>query len=250
MSSSRLPEFVARLLRRRGSRSDPDLRRCPDLADEREFLSAWKRCRPYTMTSLERMYSLWQAARHVAAAPVEGDLVECGVWKGGSAMLAALALLSAGESRRVLWLYDTFTGMSAPTERDVDLAGRDAGAQWRTAANRGGWCSASLEEVRAAMLSTGYPVDRLRLVAGNVEQTLPAQAPERIALLRLDTDWYESTRHELVHLWPRLAPGGVLIVDDYGHWRGARRAVDEYFARQPVLLNRVDYTARLAVKGG
>jgi hypothetical protein len=100
------------------------------------------------------------------------------------------------------------------------------------------------------MRSTGYPDQRLHFIRGTVEETIPGAAPSRLALLRLDTDWYESTRHELLHLYPRLADGGVLIVDDYGHWEGARRAVDEYFAEHPPLplLARVDYTARIAVK--
>ena len=104
--------------------------------------------------------------------------------------------------------------------------------------------------MRALLLNTGYPHDLLHFVRGPVEQTVPAQAPARLALLRLDTDWYESTRHELEHLFPRLAPGGVLMIDDYGHWEGARRAVDEYFASEhpPLLLSRVDYTGRVAVK--
>src|SRR5204863_8681210 len=104
--------------------------------------------------------------------------------------------------------------------------------------------------VRDNVLTTGYPEQRLHFVRGPVEQTVPAQMPERIALLRLDTDWYESTKHELEHMYPRLADGGVLIVDDYGHWEGARRAVDEYFGRQapPLLLNRIDYTGRIAIK--
>ena len=83
-----------------------------------------------------------------------------------------------------------------------------------------------------------------------MEETIPGRAPERIALLRLDTDWYESTRHELEHLWERLEPGGVLIIDDYGHWAGAREAVDEFFAKRSdaPLLTRVDYTGRIGVK--
>ena len=104
--------------------------------------------------------------------------------------------------------------------------------------------------VRDYLLSSGYPEERLHFVAGRVEDTLPAQAPAEIALLRLDTDWYESTRHELVHLYPRLSEGGVLLVDDYGHWAGAKRAVDEYFATEapPLLLSRIDYTGRIGIK--
>jgi hypothetical protein len=264
MGDSGLFAWVARLGRRRRRRRDgrESLAMAPDLQAEPEFLAAYERCRAFTMTSLERMHALWQAARHVARARVEGDVVECGVWKGGSSMLAALALKSAGDTARSLWLYDTFTGMSEPTAADVDFAGKAAGEEWSARAskraapsgagspNAEGWCEAPVDAVKGALASTGYPADRLHFVAGKVEETIPARAPAKIALLRLDTDWYESTRHELEHLWPRLSTGGVLIVDDYGHWQGARRAVDEYFAKRPdaPLLTRVDYTGRVAIK--
>ena len=89
----------------------------------------------------------------------------------------------------------------------------------------------------------------MHFVQGMVEETIPAGAPEKIALLRLDTDWYESTHHEMVHLFPRISDGGVLIIDDYGHWAGARRAVDEYFHEHniAILLNRLDYTGRIGI---
>jgi hypothetical protein len=95
-------------------------------------------------------------------------------------------------------------------------------------------------------------MERVHFIEAPVEESLPAHAPEQIALLRLDTDWYASTRHELEHLYPRLVPGGVLIIDDYGHWEGARRAADEYFGKigEHLLLNRLDYAARIAVKPG
>jgi hypothetical protein len=107
-----------------------------------------------------------------------------------------------------------------------------------------------LDAVRRTVLGSGYPAERVHFVEGRVEDTLPAHAPEQLALLRLDTDWYESTRAEMEHLYPRLVPGGVLIIDDYGHWEGARRAVDEHFAAHgpAPLLHRIDYTARIAVK--
>ena len=100
------------------------------------------------------------------------------------------------------------------------------------------------------MQRTGYDPARMHFVKGDVLETVPQEAPERIALLRLDTDWYESTRHELDHLYARLSPGGILIIDDYGHWRGARRAVDEFIEkhRLRLFLNRIDYTGRLAIK--
>ena len=108
----------------------------------------------------------------------------------------------------------------------------------------------SLDEVTRNVLGTGYPADRVRFVEGLVEDTIPEQAPEEIAVLRLDTDWYESTRHQLVHLYPRLSSGGVLILDDYGCWLGARQAVDEYIEEHGLhlLLTRIDSSGRLVVK--
>jgi O-methyltransferase len=168
-------------------------------------------------------------------------------------MVAALALEQEGDRERRLWLYDTFAGMSEPTEKDVSLDGLAANAHWdEIRADRDGaiFAYASLEDVQANMASTGVARERVEYVRGPVEQTMPGKIPDRIALLRLDTDWYESTKHELEHLWERLEPGGVLIIDDYGHWAGARQAVDEYFANRPdaPLLARVDYTGRIGVK--
>lgn len=223
----------------------------PDYSDlEREILAAVAPC---TMTSSERVVGLVRAVEYLVANDIPGDIVECGVWKGGSSMAAALALMALGDRTRTLYLFDTFQGMTEPTESDVDLDGQDARPAYDAALDDEGrcaWCSARLDEVRAGMASTGYPQELVRLVPGPVESTLPGGAPQAIALLRLDTDWYASTRHELEHLYPRLSPHGVLIIDDYGHWKGARKAVDEYFAGlcpRP-LLTRMDYTGRLAVK--
>jgi O-methyltransferase len=209
------------------------------------------RVEPFTMTSLDRRASLLGAIDHVVRHGVAGDIVECGVWRGGSMMLAALALMARGDTSRDLWLYDTFEGMSAPGAEDRAATGESAAAQLaRTPRGEGVWCEAGLADVRANLASTGYPQERIHFVEGKVEDTIPATLPARIALLRLDTDWYESTRHELRHLYPLLSRQGILLVDDYGYWQGARQAVDEYFAARPgpVYLHRVDNTARLVVK--
>jgi O-methyltransferase len=225
----------------------------PDL--DPEFVAAYEAALPCTMTSPERMYALWQAVRHVLARRVPGALVECGVWRGGSAMVMAHAMLGAGRSDRELWLYDTFAGMPAASPGDVDFTGVPASERLAQAAGDRDdlvVAYASLAEVRGNLDRTGYPAALVRCVVGLVEDTIPAKMPPQIALLRLDTDWEASTRHELAHLWPRLAPGGVLVVDDYGHWSGARRAVDAFFAERDdaPLLVRVDYTGRVGVKPG
>ncbi|HWE12003.1 MAG TPA: TylF/MycF/NovP-related O-methyltransferase [Solirubrobacteraceae bacterium] len=210
-----------------------------------------ERVAPFTMTSTERMYALHEAVRYVSRAAIAGDIVECGVWRGGSSMLAALTLMEL-DDLRTLWLYDTFAGMTEPGEEDRKWSGESAADELAGNAREAGafntWAFATADDVRSNMAATGFPSDRICYVVGKVEDTIPAQLPDRIALLRLDTDWYESTRHELEHLWPLLAPGGVLIIDDYGHWQGARQAVDDFFAETPVLLHRIDYTGRMLVK--
>lgn len=222
----------------------------PDL--DADFVRPYESALPYTMTSPERMFALWQAVRHVERRQVPGAFVECGVWRGGSSMLMAHALLQRQrDGARELWLYDTFSGMPAPSAHDIDFTGRSAAEQLR-AGDRDdlALAYASLEEVRSNMARTGYRAERVRYVAGPVEETIPAQAPDAIALLRLDTDWESSTRHELDQLWPRVSVGGVIVIDDYGHWAGARKAVDEYFAGRAdaPLLTRVDYTGRIGVR--
>jgi O-methyltransferase len=209
--------------------------------------------RSYTMTSPERLFALIQAVRYVSSAAIPGNIVECGVWRGGSMMAAALTLLECVDTARALYLFDTFEGMSTPSELDVSVDGKDAHALLqapRTTAPDSPWCYADLDDVQAAMRRTAYPAERVHFVPGRVEDTLPLSEPAPIAVLRLDTDWYESTRHELQHLYPLLSPGGVLIVDDYGHWAGCRQAVDEYLSANNIrlLLNRIDYTGRIAVK--
>jgi hypothetical protein len=209
--------------------------------------------RSHTMTSDLRLAALCDAVRHVVRHRIPGDIVECGVWRGGSMMAVARTLQELGAADRDLWLFDTFEGMTEPGETDVSISGESAAALLGASSRADPasvWCRATLPEVEAAMQSTGYAPAKIHYVQGRVEDTLPRHAPAGIALLRLDTDWYESTRHELVHLYPRLNVGGVLIVDDYGHWQGARRAVDEYLEREgaALLLHRIDYTGRSAVK--
>ena len=211
--------------------------------------------RPYTMTSDLRVAALCDAVRYVVDSRIPGDIVECGVWKGGSMMAAARTLIESGDRARHLHLFDTFEGMTPPTDDDVAITGESASELMaRSDIAREDaesvWCRAPLDVVRQAMASVGYDGSKIHYIQGRVEDTIPAHAPERIALLRLDTDWYESTRHEMIHLFPRLCVGGVLILDDYGHWLGARRAVDEYLTEHnvPLFLQKIDYTGRYAVK--
>lgn len=208
---------------------------------------------PFTMTTRERINALIYAVEYIIKNNIEGDFVECGVWKGGSSMVIALTLQKLGITDRNIYLYDTYTGMSEPTDADVFINGQAARQRFETAKltnDTSSWCYSSLDEVKTNMHSTGYPKDKLHFIKGKVENTIPATLPNKTALLRLDTDFYESTKHELIHLFPLLCVSGVLIIDDYGDWAGSQKATDEYIKENNVriLLNRIDCAARLGIK--
>jgi hypothetical protein len=218
----------------------------PDVTDAE--WATWEAVRPFTMTSFARVLANIRATEYVVRSRIPGAFVECGVWRGGSTMAMARTLAQLGDARD-LWLFDTFAGMTPATDKDRTYTGESAESLLETESRDGHvWAIASLEDVQRNVGTLRYPSDRVRYVQGPVESTIPGQTPRDIALLRLDTDWYESTLHELRHLYPRLAPGGILIIDDYGHWSGAKQAVDEYFAGTSTFLHRIDYTGRLVVK--
>ena len=223
-----------------------------------EELATIDRCLPHTITGADRLLATIDATEYVVRAGIPGALAECGVYRGGSVLAMLLTLQRLGATDRDVYLYDTFEGMPEPTEADTSPYDEPALDHWKRARANGrlGWdhffdpSLFTFDAVRDVILGSGYPAERIHFVVGLVEETIPAQAPERLAVLRLDTDWYESTRHELEHLYPRLVDGGVLIVDDYGHWDGSRRAVDEHFATAatPIHLVRTDYSGRVGIK--
>lgn len=223
-----------------------------DASMEDEYLQLVARCAGFHDHSSARLYALYQAIRYLVQHRVPGALVECGVFEGRNPVFMAHTLNAMGVTDRDIYLYDTFEGMTPATDQDRWFDGTPAEEVMRARglASYGEWCRADLETVRRNVYATGYPEARFRFVVGPVEKTIPTTRPDRIALLRLDTDWYASTYHELVHLYPCLSVGGVLILDDYGAWRGAKEATDAYFreTRHPILLNRIDRTGRIAVK--
>lgn len=200
---------------------------------------------PFTMTNEERLVSLIRSCEYILKNNIQGSFVECGVWKGGSSLLIADFLSKNNAEDRKLYMYDTFEGMSAPTENDRQYDGQLA----EDMLNRGEViCYSSFEEVVNTMKKSSFT--NYEMIKGKVEDTIPQTLPEKIALLRLDTDWYESTKHELIHLFPLVEKGGIVIIDDYGWWEGAKKAVDEYINENnlKIFLSRVDYTCRVAIK--
>jgi O-methyltransferase len=214
-----------------------------------EFEDAYIRCKPNTMTSRERMAALWSAMDWLNSNHIKGAFLECGVWKGGSSMLAAENCRLHPQLRRNFYLYDTFEGMSQPDEIDKDFRGQTAETLMQNALSKKKtsniWAVGSVEVVRNNMLESGLAPEQTQLIKGMVEDTIqPDSGPQKIALLRLDTDWYQSTKHELNQLFHRIVPGGFLIIDDYGHWNGCKQAVDEFFSDHSPspFFHRIDYT--------
>jgi len=252
---TRLRKVFLRSLARAERSVEPQSEQSDQEADQhdldQETQIVWNQVRSRTMTSIYRIDALRRAVEYIEANSIAGDIVECGVWRGGSMMAVGLTLLRLG-ARRSLWLFDTFSGMPPPGPEDRDFQGQSAAELMASQSPETSlvWARSSLDDVRAAMIEIGYQQDLVRYVVGPVESTIPRFSPDKIALLRLDTDWFTSTYHELLHFWPRIVPNGVMIIDDYGYWAGARKAVDQYFREVGLypFLHRIDDTGRLIIK--
>ncbi|MDZ4711518.1 MAG: TylF/MycF/NovP-related O-methyltransferase [bacterium] len=222
----------------------------PDL--DEEFVELKKKCIPHTMTTVDSLFYTYRSTKYIIENNIPGDFIECGVWKGGNTMMVALTLMKMKTTDRKIYLYDTFEGMSEPTGKDISYKNEDADIEWKESEKNGHneWCYSPIDEVKNNLYSTGYPKDKLFFVKGKVEDSIPGTMPGDIAVLRLDTDWYESTYHELIHLYPLLVKNGFLIIDDYGYWKGAREAVEQYFKENNVkiFMNRLDNSARAGIK--
>jgi len=226
-------------------------RRFHDFTDRENLVYA--EARHVAIATPQAVVSLVRAVDYILKNDIPGAFIECGVYQGGSIIAMIRTLLLNGVTDRDVYLFDTFEGMPRPGEQDVYYTGEAAVSTWKYHSGRDSgseWVNASLESVKERVLATGYPPERIHFVKGMVEDTIPAQAPDKIALLRLDTDFYESTKHEFEHLFPRLSRGGVLVIDDYGAFRGSQIATDEYIARHRIalFLSRVDEHVRLAIK--
>jgi O-methyltransferase len=205
-----------------------------------------KTVQPYSMTSIERITELYNSLEYLRLNNIDGDIVECGVWKGGN-ILGIMEYLYHHKIDKKIWLYDTFEGMTSPEEIDSDLNNNQASNMMHIPIVL---AYSPISEVKQNLEKSKFNKDNLNFVIGDVSVTLldPTNIPKKISLLRLDTDWYKSTKDELYFLYPNLIDNGILIVDDYGHWRGSKQAVDEYFNDKNILIERIDYTGIKIVK--
>jgi len=197
-------------------------------------------CQPFSCLSVARLRNNIQSVFNAHIKKIEGDIVEIGIYKGGSMLAMMMADEIIGSQDRHFHLYDTFTGMTAATDVDKDYTGCDA--SWQMEVNYDVRCIASLMEVQQNISSnTNISRDRIHYHIGDICKT--HVYPGKIAVLRLDTDWYESTKFELDHFYDKVVPGGIVIIDDYGHWQGCKKAVDEFIEAHPsIKLSEVDYT--------
>ena len=208
----------------------------------------------YSMTPKIRIYNLLQSLRYVKQKSIEGDFVECGVWKGGNIILFKKFIEKEfDDNGRTIFAYDTYEGMSEPGKEDYNLNSKISARHFldedlKKKSNNWGICS--LNDVKSNLLKNVSNIENIKFIKGKVEETLKIEKnlPSKISILRLDTDWYESTKIELETLYNRVSPGGIIIIDDYGHWNGARKAVDEYFKGKFVWMHYVDYACRLIIK--
>lgn len=207
----------------------------------------------YSMTPKIRIYNLLQALRHLKIKKIEGDYVECGVWKGGNILLFKKFLENEDTSKRNIYAFDTFEGMTVPDKNDFEISTNNTAIkllQKDKNKETNVWGICSLDQVKRNISKHTKDLKNIYFVKGAVEKTLneSKNIPEKISLLRLDTDWYQSTRKELEVLYEKVSSGGIIIIDDYGHWGGSRKAVDEFFSDKYVWMHYVDYACRLIIK--
>ena len=205
------------------------------------------RVKGYTKSDPVRLASMVQALTDIDDRNTPGDVVEVGVWRGGNIMLTRIM-----SPRRKCWMYDTFDGMTEPDANlDVKKSGHRAIERYNIKkANGSKWDAVSVEEVQEGFRKVGVSLDDVAMVVGPVEDTMldPNQLPLAVAILRLDADWYSPTKMALKTLYPRVVPGGFLIVDDYGHWMGCQKAVDDYFGKDLPPYYDADYSCRVFKK--
>lgn len=209
----------------------------------------------HTINSMSGVVSLIHCVKYVVHDQIPGALIECGVYRGGNIEVMIKTLQLLGCNNRDIYAFDTFEGMPEPQEIDYEFGEGPAHEMWEKhrdgdSVTGSNWVRASLDEVWERVRDLGYPTIRLHLVKGMVEETLPSYAPEKIAVARLDTDFYSSTKHEFEQLYPRVSPGGIVIIDDYGAFLGSKTATDEYMAERGlnISLTAVDDHIRLFVK--
>ena len=215
-------------------------------------LNEFKKIDSISLTSYPNRWSLLQSLNHICENNVEGDIVETGVYKGANLILINNFLYRHNLEKRI-YAYDTYSGQPEPSEKDYDIKGTKMTDKFDDYKKKNiipVFCS--LKEVKNNISKySNHDLSKITFIKGKVEETLidEKNIPKKISLLRLDTDFHDSIKKSLEILYPKLNNGGVLIIDDYGHFKGAQIAVDNFFQnKKNIWMHRVDYTCRLIIK--
>jgi len=201
-----------------------------NILSDKEIL---EKCSNFTITSVERQINVIRSIEHIINNNIDGDIIEIGVFKGGIIMIMLYKLMQLGYTNKKVHLYDTFSGMTESSEKDINPQG--ILADWN---NPGIKCYASYEDVYRNVTSTGYPLENIIFHIGDIRNVKYTDIPSSISLLRLDNDWYELYKFELPIFEPLVIKNGVVIIDDYGFWSGCKEAIDDY-------INNVNYTPNI-----
>ncbi|MGE0821069.1 MAG: TylF/MycF/NovP-related O-methyltransferase [Candidatus Binatia bacterium] len=189
----------------------------------------------YTMVTSKNLANLYSLVQQLNRMDIQGDIVECGVWNGGSAAIMGLACLDGDKAKtRNMWLFDSFSGLPRPGAKDGELEKK---------AFFEGWNKGEIEKVKQAFRKLGVPIDHVRIIPGWFEETLKTVSLRRVSLLHIDADWYNSVKVALETLYDKVVPGGFVVLDDYGYWEGCKKALDDYIAEnglRNISLKRVD----------
>lgn len=245
-----LRKYIQKIANRFGCTIINNNQRIVELSDKQRHLI--NITNPISMTPQIRRYNLIQALEYIAHYKLEGDLVECGVWKGGNLVIYK-KFIEEKNIKKNIYAFDTFEGMSGQDHNDYIING---GIKAQTILDKdikkitNDWGVCSLEEVKFNISQRTKNLNNIFFIKGKVEDTLldAMNLPKKISILRLDTDFYQSTKIELEILYKKVCKGGVIIIDDYGHWAGSKKAVDEFFKEKFVWMHYVDYACRLIIK--
>ena len=218
----------------------------------KQELDEFNKINELSLTSLPNRWSLLQSLHYINNNNIKGDIVETGVFKGANLVLINNFLKKFNIDKKI-YAYDTYAGQPEPSNLDFDLKGTsmiDKFSDLKKKKIIPVYCSLEAVKENVSKFSN-TDLSKIIFVKGKVEDTLELEKniPSQISLLRLDTDFHDSIKKSLEILYPRLISGGVLIIDDYGHFKGAKLAVDNYFKnKQKIWMHRVDYTCRLVIK--
>ena len=198
------------------------------------FIKYYEKCKMRTMLSPEALYDLWWSVKYLCENDLRGDIVELGVWQGGALEIVAHALNEFKGNNRIVG-FDTFEGHPMPEAEEIDIWGNNMLDKFHEVTNDGEkWCFADYHSVENKLKSI---YTNVTLIKGVVNETVDMSDINEISILRLDMDWYEPTKIALNKLYGKIQKGGALIIDDYGHHSGAKKATDEYFKEKKLRIN-------------